>query len=102
MEPTNIATAERASSAGEGDLITASPDSLDLLKKFVKKHVQNPPEDISLESPLADIGLDSLTLLELIFEAEEKFSIRFSNDLPQPETVGQLIEIFETLRAKKT
>lgn len=105
MEPTNIAPAERASSAGEGDLITASLDSmqpLDLLKKFVKKHVQNPPEDITLESRFADIGLDSLNLLELIFEAEEKYGIRFSNDLPQPETVGQLIEIFEKLRATKT
>ena len=77
-------------------------ETLELLKEFVKKHVQNPPESISLESKLVDIGIDSLNLLELIFEAEEKFGIRFSNDLPQPETVGQLIEIFEKLRATKT
>ena len=105
MEPTKIAPAERASPLGEADLVAASletMETLELLKEFVKKHVQHPPESISLESKLVDIGIDSLNLLELIFEAEEKFGIRFSNDLPQPETVGQLIEIFEKLRATKT
>jgi acyl carrier protein len=77
-------------------------DSLELLKEFVKKHVDNPPENISADSKLLEIGIDSLNLLELLFEAEEKFGIRFPNDTPQPETVGQLIQMFEQLQRAKT
>ncbi|HUD24724.1 MAG TPA: phosphopantetheine-binding protein [Burkholderiaceae bacterium] len=77
-------------------------NTLELLREFVKKHADNPPENITLDSKLLEIGIDSLNLLELLFEAEEKFGIRFPNDLPQPETVGQLIEIFDKLQKAKT
>jgi acyl carrier protein len=77
-------------------------DTLELLKEFVKSHVDNPPENITADSKLVEIGIDSLNLLELLFEVEEKCGIRFSNDMPQPETVGQLIEIFEKMQAAKT
>ncbi|HEV3019547.1 MAG TPA: phosphopantetheine-binding protein [Burkholderiaceae bacterium] len=77
-------------------------NTLELLREFVKKHADNPPENITADSKLLEIGIDSLNLLELLFEAEEKFGIRFPNDLPQPETVGQLIEIFEKLQRAKT
>jgi len=42
--------------------------------------------------------VDSLTLLEMMFALEERFGIRFPNDAPQPETVGQVIELVEKLR----
>jgi acyl carrier protein len=77
-------------------------DTLELLKEFVRKHVDNPPENITAESKLPDIGIDSLNLLELLFEAEEKLGIRFPNDTPQPETVGQLLEIFEKYRQQQS
>jgi acyl carrier protein len=77
-------------------------NTLELLKEFVKAHVDNPPENITAESKLAEIGIDSLNLLELLFEAEEKYGIRFPNDLPQPETVGQLIETLDRIRRAKT
>ena len=76
-------------------------DTLGLLKEFVKAHVDNAPEDITAESKLSEIGIDSLNLLELLFEVEEKYGVRFPNDLPQPETVGQLIEILDNIRAEK-
>jgi acyl carrier protein len=81
--------------------INPEMDTLGLLKEFVKAHVDNAPDDITLESKLAEIGIDSLNLLELLFEVEEKYGVRFPNDLPQPETVGQLIEILENIRAEK-
>jgi len=73
-------------------------DTLELLKDFIKQHADNPPEDLTLESRLDAIGLDSLTLLELMFDLEDKYGIRLPSDLPQPETVGQLVEIFEKFK----
>ena len=77
-------------------------DTLELLKEFIKKHVDNPPENITADTKLLEIGIDSLNLLEVLFEAEDKFGIRFPNDLPQPETVGQLMELFDKLQRAKT
>ncbi|KAF7598462.1 MAG: phosphopantetheine-binding protein [Candidatus Dactylopiibacterium carminicum] len=73
-------------------------DKLEQLREFVKRRVTNPPEDITLESRLEDIGVDSLTLLDLMFDFEDKYGVRMPDDLPRPETVGQLIEIFEQLK----
>jgi acyl carrier protein len=77
-------------------------DKLELIRQFVASHVDKPPEQITEDSKLADIGIDSLNLLELLFEAEEKYGIRFPSDTPQPETVRDLIEIFEKTQQTKT
>ena len=73
-------------------------DTLELINEYLKRHVNNPPENLTLESKLDGIGLDSLALLELLFELEEKYGISLPNDLSRPETVGQLVEIVEKLK----
>jgi acyl carrier protein len=73
-------------------------DTLQLLQEFLKRRVNNPPESITLEMRLEDIGVDSLTLLDLMFDMEDKFGVRMPDDLPRPETVGELIDIFEKLK----
>lgn len=73
-------------------------DTLQLLQEFIKRRVVNPPETITLESRLEEIGVDSLSLLDLMFDMEDKFGVRMPDDLPRPETVGELIAIFEKLK----
>ena len=70
-------------------------DTLDLIKDYLNQHLDNPPENLTVESRLDEIGVDSLGLLELLFELEEKYNINVPQDIPTPETVGQLIEIVE-------
>jgi len=73
-------------------------DTLELLREFIKKRIANPPEEITLESRLEEIGVDSLMLLDLMFDMEDKFGVRMPDDLPRPETVGDLISTFEKLK----
>ena len=73
-------------------------ESIKLLSEYINKHVNNPPESIKLESKLDEVGLDSLALLELIFELEEEHGINVPNDVPMPETVAQLIELIEKFK----
>ena len=73
-------------------------DTLELLREFIKRRVVNPPENVTLESRLEEIGVDSLTLLDLMFDMEDKYGVRMPDDLPRPETVGDLIAIFEKLK----
>jgi acyl carrier protein len=70
-------------------------DTLDLIKDYLNKHMDNPPEDLTVDSRLDEIGVDSLALIELIFEMEEKYNITVPQDIAKPETIGQLIETVE-------
>lgn len=71
---------------------------LDLIKNYLEQHVDNPPESFTLDSKIDDIGLDSMALLELFFELEDRYGIRLPEDVPTPQTVGQLVALIEQYR----
>jgi len=73
-------------------------ETLELLQEFIQRRVGNLTEPVTLESNLEAIGVDSLMLLDLMFDLEDKYSVRMPDDLPRPETVGDLIAIFEKLK----
>jgi len=73
-------------------------EALVQIRDFLQQRVDHPLGDLTPETRLDQIGVDSLTLLEMMFALEEKFGVRFPNDAQQPETVGQVIELVEKLR----
>ncbi len=73
-------------------------NTLELITQYVKEHVDNPPDSLALESKLNDIGLDSLAVLEMMFEIEEKYDIHLPNNVQMPETVGQLVDLIEKFK----
>jgi acyl carrier protein len=44
------------------------------------------PSDVTPETNLAQIGVDSLLLVELLITVEESFEVEFPDDLLVPET----------------
>jgi acyl carrier protein len=74
-------------------------ETLEILKEAIAQYAKNPPDELRPEQELAAIGVDSLTLMELVFHIEEKFDVRFPDDMPRPTTVGELTEIADKLRA---
>jgi len=75
-------------------------DSLTLIREFAHTHGNIPPENIVPEATLADVGIDSLMLLELLFDFEEQTGIELPKDLPNPNTVQDLIAQLDKLRAQ--
>ena len=56
-------------------------------------------KDITGETELRSLGIDSLDLVEIVMEAEEKFGITFSNDeLNNFTTVNDVVN---AIKAKK-
>lgn len=76
-------------------------DSLDLIREFLKDRLGLGPEKITSEALLAEIGVDSLMMLELMFEFEDRFNITLSNDLKTPTTVGEMVELMDRLRSEQ-
>src|SRR5262245_9848948 len=55
-----------------------------------------------LEASLADLGADSLDLVELVMEIEEEFSVSFPDEaIDERLTIGRLINMLMQLRQEE-
>jgi acyl carrier protein len=67
-----------------------APETFERVRGIVARYLSRRPEDIKEDTPLADVGLDSLGALEVAFEIEEAFRISIPDDR---------VSEFKTLRA---
>ncbi|MFT3735868.1 MAG: acyl carrier protein [Rhodocyclaceae bacterium] len=70
-------------------------ETLEQIREYIGKKVGTPAEQIVPEATLDAIGVDSLMLLDLMFDFEDMLKIKLPNDLPRPETVAELIAVFD-------
>jgi acyl carrier protein len=75
---------------------------------IIAEHGLLSPEDLAPDSNLADLGIDSLALVESIFAIEEAFDVTVPFNANQPDTVqfdtttvGSVIAAVEGLIARK-
>ena len=73
-------------------------DSIELISDFLEQRLGVAPDRVTPESRLEDLGIDSLMMLELMFEFEEKFSITLDKTFQIPKTVGEMVGMMEQLR----
>lgn len=76
-------------------------DSIALIRDFLKNRLGVEAEKIVPEAALADLGVDSLMMLELMFEFEDHFGIKLSPDLKPPRTVGEMVSQMDQLISEK-
>jgi len=76
-------------------------DNLTLLAEFLKKRENIDPARVKPEATLEELKVDSLLLLELLFEFEDRLGVKIPNDIPPPKTVGDLLGIVEKLVPEK-
>ena len=58
-------------------------------------------EQVVPSAVLADLGVDSLMLAELMFEAEDNLGISIDSDVDIPKTVGDMVSLLDGLLAAK-
>ena len=77
-------------------------DDLTLIQNFLRNRISSfSPDKIVPEATLVELGIDSLMLVELLFEFEDQAGITVSADLPIPKTVGELLQQLNEIRAKQ-
>lgn len=77
-------------------------DSLGLIREFLNNRLGIAPEQVMPDAVLAPLGVDSLMLLELMFEFEDRFNITLSKDLKSPQTVGEMAQLMDQLRSEQS
>lgn len=76
-------------------------ESIDLIRDFLKDRLGVAPETVVSQSVLADLGVDSLMMLELMFEFEDHFGIKLASDLKAPRTVGEMVSLMDGLISRQ-
>ena len=72
--------------------------TLDTVKEVLESNLDIDPENVTEDATFDDLGIDSLDMVELICDLEEKCSVDFG----EPEgltTVGDLVEYIDPLEA---
>ncbi len=66
-------------------------NTLDEVIAVLSEYVQGEVELVA-DTPLESAGIDSLAVVEIMFELEDRYGIRF----PQPENIGEQFQQFDT------
>ena len=65
---------------------------------IVRNEKDVPDDKLSLETPLADAGIDSLDALTILFAIEEEFHISIPDDKARAiKTLGDMVNVVEEL-----
>jgi acyl carrier protein len=76
------------------------------LLEIIKDHAVGLTEAPTRETPIADLGIDSFSIVEIIYEVEEKLGVEVpfnanENPFGEMKSVGDLIDALNTLIEKK-
>ena len=78
--------------------------TLEQLQVLLTNKFSVPPEKVQLDARLDTLGLDSLDLIEVLFEVEEEFKIRVPQDggaALLTATVGDIVDSIERAQAEE-
>lgn len=77
-------------------------NSSDMIRTFLTDRLGVEPDQVQPASLLADLGVDSLMLAELLFEAEDRMGIDIPSDIEPPKTIADMQAVIDSLTALKT
>lgn len=71
-------------------------NGIDLIRRFLVERLGVNEAEVQPDALLVDLGVDSLMLAELMFEAEDRLGIQIAADQTPPSTVGDMVAIIES------
>jgi acyl carrier protein len=76
--------------------------TLETLQNILVKEFKRSPEQLRPEATLADVGIDSLDLVDLIFKIEDQFGLKVKDDVPRSlVTIADVATYIDQLLANK-
>lgn len=68
----------------------------ELVRQVLGQHVDVPEQDIRPDSDLKALGIDSLTLAELLFELEDRLGTALPDATELPQTVQDVVRLIQS------
>jgi len=76
--------------------------TLTIVQKMIAASAEVPIEKLDPSSPLEALKIDSLTMLEVMFELEEKFGIKMPDERVPVRTVQEIADLVDRLVAEQS
>lgn len=76
-------------------------NSLEELQQLIHKKYGIEPSKLDPNASMRDHGIDSLALVEFLFEVEDKFKVSLES-YPEIDTLAELAKVIDELRAAQT
>jgi acyl carrier protein len=74
--------------------------SLEALQALIQQKYDLGPSQLDPNAPILDNGVDSLALVEFLFEVEDHFGISIPDSKAQITTLNELAQLVDRLRAQ--
>jgi acyl carrier protein len=72
--------------------------TLETLQSILMKEFKLSPDRLAPQATLADLGIDSLDLVDLIFKIEDRFGLKITDDVPRSlATLGDVAAYVDEL-----
>ena len=72
---------------------------------ILKKNMREPPENLSLDTPLSELDIESIDLAVIVFDIEDTFGIEVpynaNEDLEEFSTIGGIVDKVKALVAER-
>ncbi len=81
---------------------TATKTTAERIRAILVKDYKLDPEHLTLDARLADLGVDSLGMAELMFNIEDEFGLELTSDPTQIATFGDVVHFIDALIADKS
>lgn len=74
-------------------------DTLQSIQQLMEKKFDLKPEEITPDRSLASLGMDSLALIEFMFDIEDAFGIKLPgvDEVEDPKTVQDAVDMVDKL-----
>lgn len=69
----------------------------EIVTLLIANKLEIDPQTITPQSKLTELGLDSLDIFDVIFEAEDQFGIKVPNPTEEIATVQDVVHMLNTL-----
>ena len=73
--------------------------TIERLRAILMKDYGLTPEVLTLDAPLESLGIDSLGVVELLFNVEDEFKIALPSDAVPMPTIGDVVRYIDQLIA---
>lgn len=69
---------------------------LTAIQEFLAERFDIPTERVALEAPLRELGLDSMMILDVMLETEDRFGVKLMDlALPREPKLGDVVSLIE-------
>ena len=75
--------------------------SLQTIQRMMVEQFDLKAEDITREAQLESLGLDSLSVIEFMFNLEDEFKIKFPDERVEIKTIGDVADIVDKIVAEQ-